>query len=97
MGGSAAGGFTHGATQRGPDRDVPVARHPVRLAGAARRRPRGFPLVPCVWKSGRGCLGWRGNAPAGGRQARPDLSRDKSGEDRFEALGLGPWRAEESG
>lgn len=34
---------------------------------------------PSGWKSGRDCLGGRGNAPAEGRQARPDLSRDKSG------------------
>ena len=42
------------------------------------RRPRG---VRPGWalQSGRGCLGGRGNAPAGGRQARPDLSPAKSG------------------
>lgn len=32
----------------------------------------------CQWQSARACLGWRGYAPAGGRQARADLSRDKS-------------------
>ena len=42
----------------------------------------GAPLAPSFGKSGRGCLGGRGNAPAGGRQARPDLSRDKSGKKR---------------
>ncbi len=64
---------------RGPDSKGPVDLCPVRLAEAARRRPRGYPFALSVGKSGRGCLGGRGNAPARGRQARPDLSRDKSG------------------
>lgn len=42
-------------------------RTPGRLAGAARRRPRGSPPTPDGAKSGRGCLGGRGNAPAKGQ------------------------------
>jgi hypothetical protein len=50
---------------------------------ARRREPEGKGATAGAVgrKSGRVCLGGRGNAPAGGRQARPDLSRDKSGED----------------
>ena len=47
---------------------------------ARRREPKGKGVLANLdgWKSGRTCLGWRGNAPAQARQARPDLSRDKS-------------------
>ena len=36
--------------------------------------------APSVWEIGARLPGLARNAPAGGRQARPDLSRDKSGE-----------------
>ena len=58
---------------------------------ARRREPQGKGFSACAVRpqSGRGCLGGRGNAPAGGRQARPDLSTDKSGWVR-----IGPRRVE---
>jgi len=53
-----------------------------RLPGpiARRRKPKGKGPSACAdaCKSGRACLGGRGNAPARGRQARVDLTRVKS-------------------
>ncbi len=44
----------------------------------AQARRQGVLHGPDAGKSARACLGWRGNAPAGGRQARVDLTRVKS-------------------
>ena len=53
-----------------------------RFAGSdcrrAQARRQGAIHAPDADKSGRACLGWRGNAPATGRQARSDLTRVKS-------------------
>jgi hypothetical protein len=52
-----------------------------RAVGWSRKaEAKGCWAIPDGWKSGCDCLGGRGNAPARGRQARPDLSRDKSGK-----------------
>jgi len=69
-----------GTCAGGPKGKGPVDLCPVRLVEAARRRPSGYPLSP--FARNRDASAWAGAsiAPAGGRQARPDLSRDKSGE-----------------
>ena len=68
---------------------LPVAGPSVPLAEAARRRPRGLPPTPDGAKSGRVCLGGRGHAPAGARQARPDfvMSPKSGGEGEMHLAG----------
>ena len=58
----------------------PVDSGSVRLAEGASRRPRGVSLGPLL--ANPAAPDWAGAlaAPAEGRQARPDLSRDKSGK-----------------
>ena len=63
---------------RGPAGDRPVDGRPDRLPGGASRRARGVRLAPSGCD--RGAAAWAGaftRLPRG-RQARPDLSRDKS-------------------
>lgn len=67
--------------------DKVTLRQSVDRPKAQRRKPQGKGgwAGDAACKSGRACLGGRGNAPAGGRQARtpgqcPDLSTDKSGK-----------------
>jgi hypothetical protein len=62
----------------GPDQQLSCGQLPGPLPMRASRRARGVWQKPVGGKSGRVCLGWRTIAPAGGRQARPDLTRVKS-------------------
>jgi hypothetical protein len=65
---------------RGSEKRLSSGQSPDPIAWRRKPEGKGFSAGLHGWKSGRGCLGWRGNAPARGRQARPDLSRDKSGK-----------------
>ena len=64
-----------------PNRRLASGEATVALAGGASWRATAAQIWVGECQSGRDCLGGR-NAPAGGRQARPDLSGDKSGKEQ---------------
>ncbi len=67
-----------------------VYRFVVHKAGG--RWTRGVPQSLRLGKLGRGCLGWCVYAPAGGRQARPDLIEIKSGKKGGVQAVIAIWR-----